>query len=308
LTLIELLVVITIIGLLLALLIPAVMAAKRAAIKSQCANNLRQIGIAIHQHAQSHGTFPAGVGKRAKESYLVQILPYLEQGTLYGSINFEINRSVLNNENVTAMSLIPGIYLCPADTSRPLHMNRAFNYPGNAGKDFSDSDAVFVWKPLAERDILDGLSQTVGVAEWVTGSGFIDPGYDPDQPERLRHRFGLRRHYSDHPEDFAAFLSTCKALDRNEVNIWTYAVPKGHSWMSRGLGHSLYNHLLAPNQPSCFAIPNLDAVTAGSLHAGGAHALTMDGSVQFIKESIDTRLWSAVGTRGGGEPVGSLTD
>jgi hypothetical protein len=80
---------------------------------------------------------------------------------------------------------------------------------------------------------------------------------------------------------------------------------KGLNWIGSGLGYSQYNHALPPNHPSCtIAEVNISALTTGSHHNGGANALSMDGSVHFVKDSTDTRVWSAQGTRSGGEVAG----
>ena len=88
-TLIEVLVVIAIIGILVALVLPAVQAVREAARRLQCMNNLKQIGLAIHQHVESRGQYPGGFGDPFDASYIMQILPFMEQSSMYNSINIE---------------------------------------------------------------------------------------------------------------------------------------------------------------------------------------------------------------------------
>ncbi len=298
-TLIEVLVVIVIIAVLLALLLPAVQQAREAARRIRCASNLRNIGLAIHQHAEAHGAFPTGAGAPLDTSYLVQILPYLEQRSLYDSLNLTKfdDPGTVCNENTTVLNDMPGIFLCPSD-SRPNKSSRsnASNYAGNTGLSLLRGTGVFILRPLAARDIADGLSQTVGVSEWVVGPGVRDRG----------HRLGSTYHLKGRldPGDFDAFARLCEALSPDQVGL---SKPfKGFPWIGEGLGSSQYNHTLPLNRPSCSKIP-MNAYTAGSFHGGGAYALTMDGGVHFVKESIDPHVWSAVGSRAGGEVIGGDT-
>jgi prepilin-type processing-associated H-X9-DG protein len=191
-------------------------------------------------------------------------------------------------------------------------MEDAVNYAGNAGRNANDGEGVFIGKPLATRDVTDGLSHTAGVAEWVVGVGFaVDfvegQGRDMSMIERNRQRYKLKQLYSDSPLDLAAFVSACGTLDPANIDRRGISgVPKGSLWLKGGiLGGTLYNHVMRPNQPSCWADQGKDAVTASGLHGGGANVLTMDGGVRFVKDSIDPQVWSAAGTRSGGEAVTS---
>ncbi len=312
-TLIEVLVVIAIIGLLVGLLLPAVQMARSAARRARCANNLKQIGQAIHLHAEARNTFPGGSGPGpAYPSYLVQLLPHLEDFPLYNAINLGGHVSLTSAANSTARRQTPGIFLCPSDAGRRPDMEDAINYAGNAGRDANQGEGVFIGKPLATRDITDGLSQTAGVAEWLVGAGFaVDfiegQGRDLSMIERNRQRYKLKQVYSDNPLDLAAFVRVCGTFNPADIDPRGISgLPKGSLWLKGGiLGGTLYNHMMRPNQPSCWADQSLNAVTASSLHGGGAHVLMMDGGVRFVKDSIDPQVWSAVGTRSGGDVLTS---
>jgi len=298
-TLIELLVVIVIIAILIALLLPAVQSARESARRLACVNNLKQIGLAIHGHDDTFGKFPAGMGSPvADASFLLQILPFVEQQQLYNAININDMEefSVLTNANTTAIAMMPSLFLCPSESSGPRSQYDRTNYAANAGLDVLRGEGTFIGKPLAPRDITDGLSQTVGVSEWVAGNGTLQ------RADRLGSIFGLTS-YSGGP-DIWAFAKACETIPTATATI--SKPEKGLHWIIGGFSNSQYNHTLPPNRPSCFpAASSLSAVTAGSRHAQGANTLSMDGSVHFVKDSLDARFWFALGTRRGGEIIDS---
>lgn len=291
-TMIELLVVASVIGVLIALLLPAVQSARNAARRMQCANNLKQIGLAIQNHAESHGKFPAGVGRYPADlSFLAQILPQLEQAALYNSIN--VSDGVQVDGNLTAFKMSPGLFVCPSDASRSwTGTEGAVNYAGNTGRSTTKGEGVFINKPLRPGEIADGLSQTAGVSEWIVG-----PGVGKGRMESSS-KYRLRRIYADTPADIDGFARDCDALaDVDDRFIYP---SKGQFWLSGGLATTLYNHLLTPNRHSCQAPTAMDATTVGSDH-GGVNVLAMDGSVHLVRDSIDRRVWAAFGTRAGAE-------
>jgi len=294
-TLIELLVVISIVGILTALLLPAVQAAREAARRTTCASQLKNIGLALHNHAEARNTFPLGVDVHPiGGSFFIKILPYIEQTPLYNSINLLIDAD--DNANITASLLAPGIFLCPSDTDRSTPQSRnAINYAGNAGYPVLTGGGVFIGRALGPRDVTDGLSQTAGIAEWIVGPG------TNDHPDRLGSVYLLNGSYTNSVGDIAAFLIMCKALNPIDINSSTGF--KGQFWLDSNLCATLYNDTLPPNQPSCLATQAMNAATVGSRHGGGAQVLTLDGGVHFVKDSIDTRLWTAINTRSGGETV-----
>ena len=184
LTLIEMLVVIAVVGLLASLLIPAVQGARESARRAQCLNNLRQIGIALQQHAETHGMYPSGQNMMmgpVRASYLVPLLPYLEQGGLFNAINFDFvppTGVAFKDPNDTIYEANLSVLLCPSDADwrslgpwELICYMKPTNYAANAGNAGSSGDGVFISQALAPRDLTDGLSQTVGVAEWIIGKG-----------------------------------------------------------------------------------------------------------------------------------------
>jgi prepilin-type N-terminal cleavage/methylation domain-containing protein len=203
-TLIELLVVIAIIGALVALLLPAVQAAREAARRSQCSNNLKQLGLAIHNYVQSSGVLPFGQGDEPTGTFngwssLTMMLPNLEQGAVFNAINFQIpDGSVPGSaQNRTSQAVSIATFLCPSDPDRLTANAGHNNYFGNTGIDplvntanpsglFGGNYGSGPYVPATVRlqDITDGLSQTVAFSERVKGIGLMnnDQGPDPLRP------------------------------------------------------------------------------------------------------------------------------
>jgi prepilin-type processing-associated H-X9-DG protein len=262
---------------------------------------MRTIGLAISQHVEANGTFPGGFGKPLDASYLVQILPYMEQQPLYHTINMTNFdwASLECNENTTAFAKTVETFVCPSDPARnTVRAKAAPNYAANAGDAGSESlrgDGPFIGRTLAPRDVTDGLSQTVGVSEWTVGPGVPRVAYRDSSIYRITQPLG--------PRDYAAFTQICAALDPRQVEPARPGV-KGTFWLVGGLGRTQYNHTLPPNRPSCWVYGGIHAYTAGSYHGRGAHVLMLDGSARYVKDSVDARAWSSLGTRSGGEVVG----
>lgn len=305
-TLIELVVVIAIIGTLVALLLPAVQAAREAARWAQCANNLKQIGLAIHRHVEAKGIYPGGYGQPLDASYLVQILPYLEQESLFNSINisnFE-HLTLFTNDNTTASNAHISTFFCPSEPSRSDFGVNAVNYGANAGRSERSGEGPFIAQGVNVRpsqelgpgDVRDGLSHTAGVTEWIVGMG------DLDQVSRLGTVYSFPLEL---PPDVLTnrfkFANMCMQIVPDGAQP-TSIRAKGFFWLKGGLGYTQYNHSLPPNYPSCATGP-WNAVTAGSHHDSGVNVLFLDGSVRFVKESIDPNTWYSLGTRSGGEVI-----
>lgn len=306
-TLIEILVCVAVVGLLTAILLPAVQHAREAARRVSCAANLKNVGVAIHQVHEAKGRFPGGEGPPLDASYIVQILPFLEQRPLFDSINMDRSRhTLIGSENATAMiTKVPG-FLCPSDLSRSAEnflAPPAPNYAANFGLGWEETEAgPFTEGPISASSIPDGLSQTIGIAEWVVGTGLHKGMGDPRDGDRLGSVFDLGS--LGGPASQAKFVSECTSLSSPEVRLCTPGF-KGAGWLRSGLPITQYNHVLTPGRPSCLgATANMRAYTSGSRHgAGGAHVVVMDGSVRFITSSIALPVWRALGTRGGGEAI-----
>lgn len=299
-TLVELLVVIAIIGILVGLLLPAVQAAREAARRMQCGNNLKQLSLALHNYHDTHRSFPFGSGgTRAATggptySAASLLLPFIEQGALHDLIDFDypINAAI----NTPARLQVVAAFLCPSDRENPQQqMGGAINYMGNKGTShmFSDTasqNGIFLhFKPLKFSDIIDGTSNTAAFAERLLGdgnNGIVDLKSDVFMG-------------SGNPTSPDETITMCDATDTSNLAN-QFPIFMGAPWMN---GQHTYQHVNVPNTQSCAFFPTKSTMAATSRHPGGVNMSLCDGSVRFATESIDRVLWRAVGTRAGNEVV-----
>ena len=341
-TLIELLVVIAIIGVLIALLLPAVQQAREAGRRVQCTNNLKQIMLASTNYQDLFGVTPMfqpSWGKSTDTSLfsgLTRLLPFLEQEALYELINFSVPGSDIPGpavdtpmyENVTAALRSLSIFLCPTDGIR----NRRTNQP-----DFGDNSycanygwpqvirgrvngyasITFIVPPYApasyfnnqsaivkSRSISDGLSKTIAFSERLRNPGYLSLFMD-----QRRLYFELQRPTQPTDCTMDNFFRLCNA---STVPL-DYSDRLGGSWLSGDARYgNMFTVLMPPNTKSCpdqfnqadyacyFASGDA-GLTPSSDHPGGVNVAMADGSVTFVGNSIDRRLWWAMGSRDGGE-------
>ena len=293
-TLVEMLVVISVMAILMGLILPAIQRAREAARRIHCVNNLKQIGIALHAHESASGKFPASAGTLTRDgSYILQLLPHSEETALYNGINLTDTSamSVLTNSNTTFMYILPSLFICPSDYGPGISGTPPrTNYAGNGGTNDASGRGVFAFKPLSSRDIIDGLSQTVGVTEWVAGAGTTQ------HPDHYGSVFVLGAGIGSltQPE----ISHACENARTNELSL--SKLDKGDPWLSGALSETTYNHYVIPCRPSCIVSSSaIVAITAGSRHSLGANALLMDGSVKFISDRIALNTWTALGTGAG---------
>src|SRR5436305_1638105 len=180
-TLIELLVVISIIGVLIALLLPAVQAAREAARRSQCTNNLRQLGLAVHGYLDAHGVMPLGSFKMSpptsgdpckgghEAGVFIAILPYLEQGALFNAFNSNVHYETAPNSTVVGTGL--SVLWCPNDTLYGIDINPSIQaassyHPGGAHFGFCDGSVRFLKETIDSSafDTSTGLPQGWSIA------------------------------------------------------------------------------------------------------------------------------------------------
>lgn len=331
-TLIETLVVTAIIAILVGLLLPAVQAAREAARRSRCANNLKQIGLALQSYHAQYNCFPPhtcsgkggpiivdNAGPIQYASSLVRLLPFLEQGSLFNSINFDFEQSPLRPvvrypgtypANSTAYGTSVGVFLCPSDGSMfpPEHGN---NYRANLGvgpsiaptaESFDSGNGAFPFPgPTTAASFQDGLAHTVMFSERLRGSG-VPPG-GRKVAERDYGDLGPYPHSVDRDADTA--LGWCRVAAREHFPA---ATEGGSNWYIDGMQFTSYCHAQEPNGtiPDGLLLssnPQWGITTARSGHLGGVHALAGDGSARFVSETSDRKVWRALGTRSGGELV-----
>jgi len=326
-TLIELLVVIAIIAVLVALLLPAVQQAREAARRSQCKNNLKQIGIAMHSYHSSANLFPPGRivnyvnGQGHCFSAYAHLLPALDQGTIYNLINFNANPDDTGNSNAAVTALILPMLQCPSDQQVVLQAGfGTHNYPMTTGTTLAVSPNNLQGTPIngvfyensntSAVKITDGMSQTVCFSETVKSNPNGPATWDGVSPTN---GFVLNTGNTNVPGGPALTSYPSQCSGANLVLQQT----RGSKWLYGAPGHSMYNHMRVPNDPNVDCRggephskdmttdwPNLTHnVTCHSLHSGGVHALFCDGHVQFISSNVDLGVWQALGTRNGGEVV-----
>lgn len=301
-TLIEVLVVIAVIGLLIALLLPAVQASREAARRAQCASNLRQLGIALSNYDAALGCLPPG-GAGLGYSPHVMVLPFLELRPLFDAFNFQLVAGdyAPYSPNYTASRAVIATFLCPSDFVERGGAGGGTNYAGSRGVESrrnEDNGAFSFWSrmPSKFRDFTDGTSTTVMISEWVRG---------PLLPE-IRDPRGTIFETPDllaGPETLDRFVDECRGIEPGRATINTN--DKGANWIQGGYAHTLYNHTLSINEHSCMSggMVQEGAYSAGSRHASGVHALYADGHTQFMSDTTNIGIWRAIGTRNGGETV-----
>jgi len=321
-TLIELLVVIAIIGVLVALLLPAVQAAREAARRSQCTNNLKQIGIALHNYHDTTGSLPWGFGYPGWNDWSghVLILPYMEQGNLYSSLNFAYGGAerggAVGVANTTGQRTTISGFLCPSDANRLTNVEGHTNYMANGGSspfalnNNSRFNGPISWvasdgrmRPSSFSSVIDGLSSTAFFSERVLGMGTNSNVVDGTKPTPVIYTTAAPTD-QDNP---IMYYTTCKAV--NPVGATRF---DGHaSGMCWHLGYAIdtrYNHVMPPNSQNCqYQAPydNRGAYSAMSRHGGVVNVLFGDGTIKGIKDSISIATWQAIGTQAGSEVISS---
>jgi type II secretory pathway pseudopilin PulG len=322
---VELLIVIAVIGLLVALLLPAVQAAREAARRAQCLGNLRQLGIALGSYQAAAGVYPFGVGvdgdgasptytsaSNRRYSLHAQLLPYLDQAVLFNQLNFSVppffpdlngdpNAEDGPGPNFTVAETWVSVFVCPSDFNRmPSRPWGQANYRSCNGSSWSGrvSDGMFGQSTrIGPADVRDGLSNTAAMCERVRGHD------DYQNVDVQSDQFRLAAPWTE-----AAFTEWCAGLTDAEA----IALPKHYSnatagltWLEGNMSWTRYNHVLAPGHKTCIngVTWNGVAMTVSSRHRQGVGLLLGDGSVRFVNESISPAVWRALATIAGGEVI-----
>jgi prepilin-type N-terminal cleavage/methylation domain-containing protein/prepilin-type processing-associated H-X9-DG protein len=336
-TLIELLVVIAIIAVLISLLLPAVQSAREAARRSQCSNNLHQLGIAMFNYELPYGGFPPGSILAAwppdktippgnyRWGVLAFLTPYLEQTSVYNALNFSFPLygpagttppSQVYPANTTAVNVMISLFLCPSD--RMERISTADGFVGGTGRVFTPTnyqfsegsgagsgdqtlaDGAFRLNSMTRvAEFLDGLSNTAFASETLIGVG----GKRFYAPNEIG--WDPNVVYSQVPWSGSA---TATINTQTCGNPSTIGPLRMFNWVDGNLSLGSYNHYLTPNSKQMDCLVTFQSVSYGwkaarSRHPGGVNSLYGDGSVHFAKDSINQSVWQALATRAGGEVV-----
>jgi prepilin-type N-terminal cleavage/methylation domain-containing protein/prepilin-type processing-associated H-X9-DG protein len=324
-TLIELLVVIAIIAVLIALLLPAVQSAREAARRAQCDNDLKQLGLALQNYHDVNGTFPldrtiylatgASATATTPNSYsgFAMLLPYLEQMPTYSAINSNL-WDLTQAGNATVQGTTINTFLCPSDGQVAPAGSAGTNYCFSEGSSilyaYQETDLLnletnmpppngpfFPHRVYKIAQITDGTSNTIMTSERLLGP------FSNSVVDNLRDVFAS---YTLAP----VTLNDAYTMCQTQINIFDPA-PMGTAstqapWIQGGPAWGMFKVVSPPNTRSCwFLVVTRLTITPTSRHPGGVNVGFADGSVHFIKNTINLNAWWALGSINGGEVISS---
>ena len=320
-TLVELLVVITIIGILIALLLPAVQAAREAARRMQCGNNLKQIGLGLHNYHSALKVFPPGEtfiepnrfmsmtyqGRSVDSGHAWSafILPYIEQMPVYQGLNWNVpgwvNSAAMKNadpKHYAAVTTVISTYLCPSsqesptcqvvcsDPNCPANLLGVIMYSGIAGSDRSGVPSTLgtchLWSKVRLEDVKDGTSNTMGVGE---SSGLTEC------------------------QKLNPCGSTSNTVPSWDLGYWDSTTRPELVWPCKTIAFPPKTAYFYDDPDAKSCDPLISTITRAALksaHPGGIHVMLLDGSVRFISDSIDMTTYKNLADRDDGNVLGQF--
>ena len=329
-TLIELLVVIAIIAILIALLLPAVQAAREAARRTQCKNNLKQIGLALHNYLDVHSVFPpsycVGAATGGTWSIHARILPFIEQANAFAIADLNQAYSVAPNSTNGITQLQIPTFICPSEIKAvarvgvpPAATHFPSNYAFNGGtwhfftarasfdQGVDPGDGAFAPNSrFSARDFTDGMSNTVGFSEvkaYTPNGGGVDPATaTPPTSLDLTSLVTGTISLTGHTEWVDGKI--------HETGFTTTFTPNAKTIIAAASGSTpaVEGNVISRKERNAAGLlkPTFAAVTARSFHTGIVSSLLMDGSVRSISDNIDLNTWRNLGARGDGNVVGEF--
>ena len=330
-TLIELLVVIAIIAILISLLLPAVQQAREAARRTQCKNNLKQIGLAVHNYLSSHSVFPPsyciGALKGGTWSIHARILPYVDQANAYKMADLTVGYSDAPNSTNGITSQFLPFNRCPSEVNGINSATTPSYFPPNYAYNLGP------WKVFtpASTNLADG--GTPGNGAFAPNSNFTTAHFLDGTTNTLC-ASEVKCYTNNIGNDAAATDTLPTSTTIISSGTLTLAVPGsvgGHREWTDGKVHETgFTTTFPPNtrvqipgptgtvegdyisckergtSATCAGKPTYAAVTSRSFHTGIVNSLLMDGSTRSFSENIDVNVWRALGSRAGGEVIGDF--
>ncbi len=334
-TLIELLVVIAIIAVLISLLLPAVQQAREAARRTQCKNNMKQLGLAIANYESTHSVFPPGRISDAStdwHSWTTLVLPYIDAGNIYNQYNYNVLWSASQNAVMVGTKL--PFYNCPSSpVDSGVDLNSA-NTPQPAAGNYtaigSLSDKYYLALGYSATASASNYSIYADKTQTAPRQGLF--GKLKDDPTNAKIRFAS---ITDGASNTAAVIESSgnpywygankqqylpptydsapagpTGADKEYAIVGgTYAYKGGTGWADPGRISGVKGCNAAGTQRGGTPLKPINGCNDSegySFHTGGMHAVFGDGAVRFISENVDAKTWAALVTRAGGETVGEI--
>ncbi|HLJ92473.1 MAG TPA: DUF1559 domain-containing protein [Gemmataceae bacterium] len=315
-TLIELLVVIAIIAVLIGLLLPAIQKVREAANRMKCSNNLKQLGLAVHNYHDAQGAFPPGYqnavstnplysnlpASRFRWSFIARLTPYLEQTNIYNTLDLTIplymdSQGTITPPNQFGVGQRVSMLFCPSDSQTQVYPTFGpTNYTGclgngaNGGTRTMANGIFFQNSKIRIADIIDGTSNTAMCSEQILGLG----GPDVTDPTMVDVRYV-----------YGQMSVNANVSDAVCAGLTTWKTDRGARWADGETQYAEYDHHYPPNAPQwdCVQLEH-SWKPPRSMHTGGVNVLFADGSGHFIANSVNLATWQALGSRNGNEALG----